>query len=559
MNSYNPECHFENMGWVVFLHSEFAYIGSVFMNKKIAITCIVILGVMLPNLIFANSAPVYIQEYPSFEVLPMDDFPVEVEGEDLEIELDEYSPSKASVKGEYKIKNTSGEDISATMIFPYISEGYFEFGAIITLDGNAVPYETYFAGEINPVDYFEDPEGFAKQVDMDSIIDSLNSPQYKPVNFDDMSETSIYSIEFESPTKDQLELSFEINPEKTRVLAVNFSGIEVDDSGKCRAFEHIGKSDVGEKGYILVLGEDTLYGIESSTGWEIDEEAFVVKDFIMEKIINSNDSWYYNPNRNIDSLYKRFIKRTDDLFGESHIVSDSNTVMEEILANNISVLLYDIDIKAGQESAMSVKYPIKATIDRRKSNDYVNTFAYILNTAEKFRDFNELEITVKLNGRHPYIIESSLPLNHVGDGIYRGYFDELPEKDFVFSTYPKEEIEKKPGFIGGFWAVLFENGNVGLVFVFWGFIGVSLAVVRRNRISVYNRQMEILEGMETEFLRLQFEFSFASYIFLIMAGLCIYVNNPDEFFIMIVPIVFKLIYYLFGIASENRGYSKKAA
>ena len=122
------------------------------------------------------------------------------------------------------------------------------------------------------------------------------------------------------------------------------------------------------------------------------------------------------------------------------VFSESMTMDNLFNRNNISVLLYEVAFEANSQNELRLTYPMRATIDRRETRDYINTFAYIINPARNFMSFGGMDIRIELNDNSPYIIESSLPLEEVGRGLYALSLDSLPDEDLVFSTYSQKEI-----------------------------------------------------------------------------------------------------------------------
>ncbi|TCO79811.1 hypothetical protein [Marinisporobacter balticus] len=408
--------------------------------KKIVVFILIII-LLVPITVFGNSSPVYLEKYPSFNIAPREDCPVKVESETLTFKMDENASYEAIVTAKYTLTNTSKENISVPMVFPYVSDGYDRLGAEIIFNGKEIPYEIYSAGHVDSRDYLKEPDDFRKQVDINRIIENLNKPVYEAKNFNPTSDATIYKIILDTPTERQCNVGFHINLNKTKVLTMNFSGFDIDENGNCNVFEYVQNNDVGKAAYILVLGEDTLTNIHCNYSDKIEKSIINTEKFIRENIIEREDSWYNKTHRNKNDFYFHFIREIDRCFQNNQYAFSSDMIIEDMMSkNNISTLLYEIVFEANSTNILTVTYPMKATIDREKTNDYINTFAYILNPAKNFSEVGKIDIQINLNEKYPYVIESSIPLNKIKKGVYAVSLDGLPDEDLVFSSYMKEKI-----------------------------------------------------------------------------------------------------------------------
>ena len=458
------------------------------MGSKIKLTTalILVISLFVPNAAFANAAPVYLERYPSFNMAPMDDCPIRVERENLTFKITERSASEANVTATYTLLNTSAETINVPMIFPFVSDGYGGIGAEIKFNGQALDYEIFIAGSVDVRDYLGNPEAFNQQVEIDKIINNLNEPLYEPQYFDDNARATLYEVTFKPPTERQSQISFNLDTEKTRVLTFGFSGFSINENGDCTVSTYVGDRDLERTCYLLVLGKDSLNILSNAYDDVLARSSVNAKEFIMHNLTN-NEHFWLDDNRNIENFYAMFIKEIDRSFEEWQLVSSESMVMEQIFnLNNISVLLYEVEFEADSINEMRLTYPMSATLDKTKTMDYVNTFAYILNPAKKFSGFGGIDIRIELNSESPYIIESSMPLREDNRGIYTTSLDRLPDQDLVFSTYPKKEVtfidstaaQILPQGYGGMFAGLVAAG-----LFFSAIVMTTYLVVKRKRKS----------------------------------------------------------------------------
>ncbi|MFZ7103151.1 MAG: hypothetical protein ACOWWO_10935 [Peptococcaceae bacterium] len=402
---------------------------------------ILFLSLVIPVTAFANSAPVYLEKYPGFNIAPKEDSPLKVEHEQLTFKIAGQSSDTALVSANYAITNTSSEQIVVPMVFPFISATYRNPAPEISFNGNPVRYQIYSGGHVTTRNYLSDPAGFSEQVSIDKIIEKLNRPQYKAQYFNDTAQAVLYKITFNAPTERQAAVNFKISPASTRIMALGFSGYEIRQDGNCAVFTHINEKDLGKAGYILVLGEDTLTGLQGSYKDTIEKTTTEIKGFITENLINNNEDWPGLTRRNTPDFYSRLLEEIDSCFEKNQYVFNADMLLGNIQQNNnISVLLYELAFEAESTGTLLITYPVQATIDRRKSNDYVNTFAYILNPAQKFARFKALDIQIELNSQKPFLIDSSIPFTEIAKGTYTASFNHLPDQDLIFSTYSQKEI-----------------------------------------------------------------------------------------------------------------------
>ena len=398
---------------------------------------------LTPLIAQANAAPVYMEQYPGFSIAPAGDFPLAVDRETLTFQIDQRFSQEATVIADYTLSNLSDEIITVPMIFPYVSYSYSELAPEIRFNGKAVPYTIMGAGHVDVYDYLKEPARFKEQVDIESMIGYLNQPLYEARYFDAAVEASLYEVLFSGPVDSRIRVSFQLDPEKTRVLAFGFNGFEVNQGGSCAVSGHIGEYNRGETGYLLVLGEDTLTGISGSGDNTIRKSAAGIKEFMVEKILGIGYGMEFNRHWDRDRFYAMLLKQIDRFFEERQLVFSDSMLLESLIyRNNIFAFLYELELEAGSTNSLVVTYPMGATIDRERSHDYVNTFAYILNPARHFAAFEGIDIRIETSPAYPYIIDSSIPLLETEAGVYTASFDSLPPEDLVFSTYSKPEISE---------------------------------------------------------------------------------------------------------------------
>lgn len=79
-------------------------------------------------------------------------------------------------------------------------------------------------------------------------------------------------------------------------------------------------------------------------------------------------------------------------------------------------------------------------MDRRETADALYTYDYILNPAQNWRDFNNLNIKIIAPEEAPHIVKSSIEFTKGENNVYTAFLEKLPEYDLFFTLYSKDKI-----------------------------------------------------------------------------------------------------------------------
>ena len=400
-----------------------------------------------PVLAAANSSPVRLDRDPVFQITPLTDSPLIVANERLTFEVGSSS-SEAMVTASYQIINPSDTRLDIPMIFPAVSEGEPLFRPRITLDGQELDYELFLAGSASVMDYFDNPQGFAQQVNVASILSALNQPLYQPQSFRPGDQAVLYEVTLGGQINRQSTIEFEFDPEKTKVVSLfhqGYFGNRTTMGSQVKFSRHVDEMTLGEKMAVLVIGDDDLTGLAVSSGDSLSKRAVTVDQYLREVLFASDTGWRDLDKRNTDNFYSAILQELDASWVENVSSFSAARPLDDVVNNvlyqsNISAFLFTAAFAPDSTTELTVSYPVRATIDRSTSTDFVNTFAYILSPAGNFADFGTLDIEIRLNQHSPYVLESSIPLQTDGTGKYTASLQGLPEVDLVFSTYTRPQI-----------------------------------------------------------------------------------------------------------------------
>nr|WP_312578129.1 hypothetical protein [Sedimentibacter sp.] len=429
------------------------------MRKHINVVLIIIFILMFNMVAYANSAPTYWTDYPSAGIMAVDkNTPIKVLKENLLFDFTDeqdntYSPS-AKVSAGYEMENSSKEDISVQMAFPFIErfDGFVPDDITITADDENVSYKLYMGDIVQKSGYpFKEPEN--TDFNIDNLLKSITDKKYVAKNFKDDELGKLYKFNVVSGDDNiNFAVSFNFNREKTKIILNGFNRFERDDD-YVRIASRAREEETLE---IYVLGEDINFETKGYTDGRLDEETdnfeyeVITDEADVETYLKKYTDYYlkryvsnYNnmTNDNVSDvqLYNLYAQSLDKYLDKNLGICTENDVMSQIRSARIMVLVYTIDFPNNSKREVSVSYKTKGTMDKRETSEPQYTYDYILNPAKNWKDFKNLNIKIIPPEEALYVVNSSIELNKEGN-IYTAYSEKLPEEDFFFTLYPKEKI-----------------------------------------------------------------------------------------------------------------------
>jgi len=421
--------------------------------KKLVKGFIIALLISSFSLVFANSGPVYWQGYPAYEIMTVDrNSPIEVKNENLTFDFsdgnnDSYSVT-ANVTAEYEMTNPTNETQLVQMAFPFIERlNNINYDDIkITADGKELAYEVYIDKLVNSYghSFEEDKED---NFNFDDIVNTISNDIYDAKSFTADEIGKLYYFEIKPTTHEGIDftIDFTYDQEKTNILIKNFNSFSSND-GKVRIATGCYEPQIAE---IYVLGEDIDLNIKGYTigsskeetdlfTYEISEKEVDVKTYLLDYIKGYS---YANFEHISDiQLYNLYASALDKYFvNNMGFCSDHDIFAESGYYERIITLVYTVEFLPAQNQKVSVSYRTKGTMDKRDTTSPQYLFDYILNPAENWNSFNNLNIKIITPPEAAYIIDSSIELNKEGN-IYTSTLENLPEEDLSFTLYSKEKI-----------------------------------------------------------------------------------------------------------------------
>lgn len=471
--------------------------------KKIT-ACIIFAMAMavFPTPVGANSGPVFWQGYPSSEVISIEEnSPIQIKKENLLFDFSDWDGSfyapNGKVTAAYEMVNPTNVIRSVEMAFPLIGtlDNFPAEDIVIKADDRVLPYEVYF-GEV--VDSYGSirQEGKGAQLDFAAILDTITVKPFEAENFRANEIGKHYIIEVQ-PTTDQrinFTIDFAFDSEKTKVLTNGFNRYERNGE-KIRIAAGCQEPRTLE---IFVLGEDIELVTKAFKDGALQEETSLfthqtsvqeveLKAYLMEFIKNLNplqsgravfDKSY------MDQLYNLYAKALDQAFTRNMGYSAEDDLRGQGHYKRIMTLVYTVVFPQDSKKEVSVSYSTTGTMDKTKTAEPLYKFDYILNPAENWSAFNNLNIKIIPPQDAPYVVASNIELVRGADHGYTATLAELPKEDFSFTLYSAERItltDKAKGYLNssfGYFAPLVIGAAVLLLAI--AFIIMALKLKRLN-------------------------------------------------------------------------------
>lgn len=427
------------------------------------IILLTLMQITVPQLAFANSGPVYIEGYPSYEVMAVDkECPIRVGSEKLTFDLTDNDSYKMTVWGKvqasYVMENPTERDISVKMAFPFVSriDDLISNDIEITADGVKLDYEIFIGDVVNS---YGDPSEEESSADLsfEKIVGSITEEPYKAENFTATEKGKLYLINVK-PTADErinFAVSFSFDKNRSKVLINGFNRYE-RQSSHVRIASWCYEPQTLE---IFVLGEDIDFDIEvysdgelsektENYSYEIKTEEVELKSYLLQiaeeyrqeylRMRGIPESAILNFTEN--KIYNLFGRALDRALNANEGYSSWEDIVSQNYFERIFTLVYNVDFPAKSKKNVTVSYKAAATMDKRRTREPVYTLNYILNPARYWAGFGNLDIEIITPEEAPFILDSSIEFYKVQDRLYRAHLDSLPQNDLTFSVYEKEKI-----------------------------------------------------------------------------------------------------------------------
>lgn len=429
--------------------------GGIGMQLNFGKIAVLLLAFFYLNIqpVWANAGPTYWHGYPLSEVLAVDkNCPVEVKEEKLLLDFSQGSKGAHTVQGQvtaaYQMVNPTGDSLSVQMAFPLVGTimGFSLEDVAITVDGIPVSFDLYLGRQGGSNGSRLPSDEVSSAFKFENVLDTLNIKQYRPGKLVPEEKGILYTVEV-SPTTDQpinFAVEFTLNQDQTKVIVNGFNQYGMRGNNARIAAWCDGQKTLE----LYVLGETPEFSFRGYTdgeqqketnlfAYEILTEEMELKTYVLKKAKERLQPW---PENLTEQLYNIYVEALERQFASNQRVFEIYDFLGENFRDRVMVLVYTLDFPANSERNISVSYQGIGTMDRRETREPVYSFQYLLNPAQHWSRFGNLNIEVLTPEEAPYIIESSIPLNQERSGYYTAQLDSLPEGDFLFSFYHQEKI-----------------------------------------------------------------------------------------------------------------------
>ncbi|HPL53959.1 MAG TPA: hypothetical protein PLW11_07435 [Bacillota bacterium] len=408
----------------------------------------------LPYMVFGNSGPVYWQGYPSAEILSIEgDTPIAVKKENLIFDFSGQGNNNYTISGKvtaaYDMVNPTNEAKSVQMAFPFVGsfKDFSRNDIVITAGGSVLPYDIYI-GDV--VDSHGDPRVKEKEASFDfaGIVSTITNELYNGSNFANDEKGKLYTIEVAPEANQRINIAIDFNFDfrKTKVFTNGFNSYE-GDGEKIRIASWCDKPEVLE---IFVLGEEINLEINAFTdgelskktdlySYQVSEQEAEVKSYLM-KFVKNNTRVNNDSGISETQLYNLYAGALDRYLTRNMGYSSEHDLMAQEYYERIFTLVYTVEFPPDSEKGVSVSYKASGTMDKRETAKPLYTFDYILNPAENWSDFKNLNVQIIPPKEAPYIVKSSIEFKKGENGSYTAAMEDLPERDLSFTLYENKKI-----------------------------------------------------------------------------------------------------------------------
>jgi hypothetical protein len=420
---------------------------------KKCIVSILFAVVMLSSFttVFANSGPVFWQGYPSSDVMSIkDNSPICVENENLVFDFSNSNNSSYTIDGKvtatYEMVNPTNKFQSVQMAFPFVGrlDSLSPDDIVITDDDRVLSYDIYIGNKVRQRLKAHNKESFA----FSSIISSITDNLYTAKHFTQNQKGKLYTIHVKPTTEQRINFSvdFNFNSEKTKVLTNGFNRYERNDE-KTRIAAWCYEPEILE---IFVLGEEVDLKINAYTDGELSKKTDLftyqistqeveVRPYLMEYVIN-NTNGKNNGFISDIQLYNLYAKALDQSFAYNGGYSSEYDLIEQENQERLLTLVYTVEFPENSKKEVSVSYRTSGTMDKTETVNPLYSFDYILNPAENWNDFKNLNIRIITPQKAPYVVKSNIKLAQEENKVYTATLAELPENDLSFTLYQEKKI-----------------------------------------------------------------------------------------------------------------------
>ena len=421
------------------------------------ILSVVLISLGVQTTIFANSAPVYWKGYASYESMVIDEnTEVEILHEDLTFDFTEgIYDNHGIVTAKYMMHNTSNQQQTIKMAFPFLL-GFNEIQTnqiFVTQNEKNVPTKIYLTNM--PISV-KDEESYHYEIDytFENIASSIKNGYIESEFIKADTPCKRYTFKQSASDKEnnrsKFAFSVNIKSDKTKIVIENFSNYNDSED------EYIGTFEC-EEGYesisILVFGDDIDFKV---TGYFDSKGKEVTKDFshqIVEEELDpinelknlAKERIYDNELKEdehfVSQVYNQMIRQIDAEFGNR-----SSQLEYYNFDSEIAVIYYEVEFLPDETIPVSVSYITQGSMNRKETETPLYQYLYLFEPAKYWKDFGDIDISVRTSKEVPFLVESSLKFTKYVENMYSYYSENLPLEPLEFSLHDEETVDRMSSF-----------------------------------------------------------------------------------------------------------------
>jgi len=95
---------------------------------------------------------------------------------------------------------------------------------------------------------------------------------------------------------------------------------------------------------------------------------------------------------------------------------------------------------------------------------------------------------------------------------------------------------------------------LGVALIVIGMTYFIYSIIFRKKVTIYFKNIKIIEGKEEEYLELQLYFSVLNSLIIASTGIIAVVFNLDTRYIVFAPLLLHLINFVMKLTSKSKGY-----
>ncbi len=413
---------------------------------------------------FANSAQVFIETTANIESFILDyNSPIKVSNEILTFDFSNADTSNLHhtgvVSAEYTMQNTSSEEYSSTMIFPFISNAQSISDNVPTVKVNnkEIESEIIFTGYNHDLS----SKGLTGEVLFNSILNNTSEVDRIITEY-----TVDFTLE-EDFERYSVEVFFLADNSSRVITSENTTGYSGD--GENHSFRLSFDNNDAKQFVFFSYGDIDILEIKATS----DDEEFLNFEYEISKsqipITKVYDMALEIHNINLLDNNQVYHVLEDELFysltyHEMQIAHISELIYP-LIEDSLLAIKYTADFKANESLPITISYTAKTGYDDINFNNTTYPIVYLLTPAASFQSFDRIDIYILTNEETPFVVNSNLQFAKMNDHTYFFTENSLPDTNLEFSLSSSESVQESKTYTEYIPIILVLGIIFGVIFI----------------------------------------------------------------------------------------------